>query len=163
MPAAEIVEADLSRVEHQQAVVELTDAYARDPMGNGQPLSDEVRDSLIAGLRRHPTTLVFLGYVEGQAVGIATCFIGFSTFAARPLINVHDVAVLPEFRGRGLGRRLLEAVEQKARALRCCKLTLEVLENNRRARGLYESLGFAQAQYAEGAGGALYYAKSLHA
>jgi hypothetical protein len=37
------VEADLDRPEHQQAVLELTDAYARDPMGNGKPLSEKVR------------------------------------------------------------------------------------------------------------------------
>ena len=56
----EIVEADLARSDHQQAVVELVDAYARDPMGNGAPLAAEVRAALIPGLRRHPTTLIFL-------------------------------------------------------------------------------------------------------
>ena len=58
------------------------------------------------------------------AVGIATCFRGFSTFYARPTIYVHDLSVLPEQRGGGIGRRLLEAVAARARLLVCCKLTL---------------------------------------
>jgi len=161
MPTVEIIEADLDRAEHQRAVVELIDAYAADPMGNGRPLSADVRRDLIDGLRRHPTTLIFLAFQGGRAIGIAVGFLGFSTFHARPLINIHDLAVLADCRGRGIGRQLLEAVAEKARQLRCCKLTLEVQENNHRARRLYEAAGFAQAHYQEGAGGSLFYAKPL--
>ena len=161
MEPVEIVEADLSRAAHQQAVVELIDAYATDPMGDGKPLTAEVRSALIPGLRQHPTTLIFLAYQGDAALGIAVCFLGFSTFAAKPLINIHDLAVLPGYRGLGIGRQLLEAVERKARALGCCKLTLEVLEHNDRARRVYEAAGFAQATYQEDAGGALFLAKPL--
>ena len=157
----EIVEADLSRTEHQHAVVELVDAYAMDPMGNGGPLSADVRRALIPGLQQHSTTVIFLAYQGDKAIGIAVCFLGFSTFAARPLINVHDLAVLPSHRGQGTCRRLLEEVERKARAMDCCKLTLEVLENNHRARQVYEAAGFAQAVYEEAAGGALFLSKPL--
>jgi len=104
---------------------------------------------------------VLLAYVDAAAVGIATCFVGFSTFAARPLVNIHDLAVLPEFRGQGIGRELLEAVERVARERGCVKVTLEVLEKNRRARSVYEAAGFAQAGYAENTGGALFYSKPL--
>src|SRR5580658_6535475 len=124
MASIEIVEADLDRADHQQAVVELIDAYATDPMGNGRPLSAATRLELIPGLRRVTTSVIFLAYRERSAIGIAVCFRGFSTFAARPLINIHDLAVLRAQRGQGVGRRLLEAVERKARDLGCCKLTL---------------------------------------
>ncbi len=161
MQPVEILEADLNRAEHQHAVVELLDAYAVDPMGNGKPLSAEVRRALIPGLQQHPTTVIFLACKGGEAVGIAVCFRGFSTFAARPLINIHDLAVLPEYRGQGIGRRLLEEVERKARQMGCCKLTLEVQENNHRARRAYEAVGFAQAVYEEAAGGSLFLSKPL--
>ena len=161
MEAGEIVEADLTRVEHQRAIVELIDAYARDPMGDGKPLSAEVRRALIPGLQQHPTTLVFIAYQGGEPVGIAMCFRGFSTFAARPLINIHDFAVLPAHRGQGIGRRLLEAVERKAREMGCCRLTLEVQENNHDARRVYAAAGFAQAMYQDAAGGALFLSKPL--
>jgi GNAT superfamily N-acetyltransferase len=156
----EIVEADLDRAEHQRAIVDLTNAYALDPMGEGEPLPDDVRRALIAGLRQHPTTVVLLAYDGDDAVGIATCFRGFSTFVARPLLNIHDLTVLPAYRGRGVGRLLLEAVEEKARALGCCKLTLEVTERNYPARRVYERAGFAPAVYGEG-GGLVVFSKSL--
>jgi ribosomal protein S18 acetylase RimI-like enzyme len=156
----EVVEADLGRADHQAQVLALTDAYARDPMGNGGPLPPEVAERLIAGLRAHPTTLIFLAYADGEAAGIANCFRGFSTFYALPTINIHDLAVLPEQRGLGIGRALLEAVAAKGRALGCCKLTLEVQENNARARRLYESFGFRRAVYVESAGGGLYYSRT---
>jgi len=157
----EIVEADLNRDDHRHDVLKLIDAYALDPMGNGKPLPADVKKNLIPGLKKHPTTLILLAFSSGKAVGIAVCFAGFSTFAARPLINIHDFAVLPESRGSGVGRQLLAAVERKAREMGCCKVTLEVLENNHRALKVYAAAGFARATYTEAAGGALFFAKKL--
>ena len=77
-----VLRADLARPEHQKATLELLNAYAMDPMGDGQPLSESARRDLIPGLRQHPTTLVFLAYRDAEPVGLAICFRGFSTFAA---------------------------------------------------------------------------------
>ncbi|HYF91123.1 MAG TPA: GNAT family N-acetyltransferase [Symbiobacteriaceae bacterium] len=161
MQSAEIVEVDLNRPDHQQAVLEMMDAYSMDPMGDGHPLSAEARGDLIPGLRQHPTTLIFLAFAGEEPVGIAVCFRGFSTFAARPLINISDYFVRPEHRGHGAGRLLLEAVERKARETGCCKLTLEVQENNHRARRIYGAMGFAQTVHVAEAGGALFLSKPL--
>jgi GNAT superfamily N-acetyltransferase len=160
-PIVEIIEADLNRIEHQECVLELIDAYSRDPMGNGKALSAETRGNLIPGLQQHPTTLIFLAYQGHLAIGIAVCFKGFSTFNARPLINIHDLAVLPEYRGQGTGRHLLEVIEKKAIDLGCCKITLEVQEYNYRARRVYEAAGFVQAEYLKAAGGSLFLSKTL--
>lgn len=157
----QIIEADLDRAEHQRDVQFLTAAYALDPMGNGGPLPPDVIERLVAGLRAHPTTLIFLAYDRDRAVGLATCFRGFSTFAALPIINISDFAVLPDYRGQGVGRQLLAAVERKARALGCCRITLEVQENNETARHIYERAGFAHAVYGPTTGGSLYYRKPL--
>ena len=157
----EIVEAELERPEHSRDVVAMTAAYAMDVMGNGGPLPSEVLERLVPSLRDHPTTIVFLAYDGRKAVGIATCFLGFSTFAARPVINIHDLAVLPTKLGSGIGRDLLKTVARKAQELGCVKVTLEVQENNHRARHLYEAAGFAQAFYGETTGGSLFYDKAL--
>jgi ribosomal protein S18 acetylase RimI-like enzyme len=77
------------------------------------------------------------------------------------LVNISDYYVPQAERGRGIGRRLMETIEGRARELGCCKLTLEVQENNRRARRLYAAAGFAQAVYVAEAGGSLYLAKPL--
>jgi ribosomal protein S18 acetylase RimI-like enzyme len=137
-----VIEADLHEPQHQQAILYLINAYARDPMGDGQDLPAAVCDRLIPGLRQHPTSLVFLAFDAATPVGVAVCFVGFSTFAARPLINIHDLAVVPDYRGRGIGRLLLEHVEAKGRALGCCKLTLEVRADNYPAQRLYQRFGF---------------------
>jgi GNAT superfamily N-acetyltransferase len=158
----EILQADLDHRGHQQAVVTLLDAYARDQMGNGKALSNEVRRELIPGLQRHPTTIIFLAFQDKKAVGIATCFGGFSTFAARPLINIHDFYVIPEVRGQKIGHMILAAIEQKARDTGCCKVTLEVQQNNHRAQRIYEAAGFSRSVYVEAAGGALFLSKPLY-
>jgi GNAT superfamily N-acetyltransferase len=156
-----ILKARLDEPAHQRDVVAMTAAYAMDVMGNGGPLPAEVLDRLVPALQDHPTTLIWLAYADDRAVGIATCFLGFSTFAARPLINIHDLAVLPEYRGRGVSRALLAAVEEEARARRCVKMTLEVHGSNMRARSIYEQAGFGQGAHGGATGGFLFYAKPL--
>jgi ribosomal protein S18 acetylase RimI-like enzyme len=126
----------------QEAILELIDMYASEPIGGGQPMGDEVRARLIPGLREQPAGRYFLVFDDNAAVGVAICFLGFSTFRARPLLNIHDLAVHRDCRLQGIGRRLLAAIEEEARRLGCCKLTLEVRRDNTIAKGLYERLGF---------------------
>jgi len=156
-----IVQANLDDPRHRVAVLEMTRAYARDPMGNGRDLSEATQRELVQGLNAHPTTLIFMAFDEDEAVGIATCFVGFSTFAARRLVNIHDLYVATSYRRNGLGRRLLETVEAKARELGCCKLTLEVQEKNLIASHLYGSFGFVGGQYEPQAGTVLFREKRL--
>lgn len=125
------------------ALVQVLDAYARDPMGGGEGLSEEVKARLPQALAACPTAISWLAWVDGEAVGLLNAIEGFSSFAARPLLNVHDLAVLPAWRGRGLGRALLRAAEAHARQRGACKLTLEVLSGNTNAAALYASEGYA--------------------
>ena len=156
-----IIQANLDDPVHQKTVISLVDAYSQDEMGDGAPLRDEVRQRLIPALRLHPTTLILIAYKSEQPVGIAVCFRGFSTFAARPLMNIHDLSVLPGHRGEGIGQRLLQAVEEKARELGCCKLTLEVQEKNKRARKTYEAAGFIDSTYGENTGPCYFLSKPI--
>lgn len=137
-----VLEADFADPLHRSGILGIIDSYARDPVGGGEPLTEGVRETLVGALQAHPTTRIFLAFSGDRPVGAAICFVGFSTFAARPLLNVHDLAVLPDWRGRGVGRALLSAAEEHAREEGCCKLTLEVQDDNLPARGLYESFGF---------------------
>jgi GNAT superfamily N-acetyltransferase len=137
-----IIEADLNDPAQGESIVSLIDAYAQDPMGGGRPLPSEVTAKLMEGLRSQPGGLVLLAYCGDEPVGVAVCFRGFSTFAAKPLINIHDLAVKSGYRGRGIGRQLLDRVADAARRLGCCKVTLEVREDNVSARRLYEQVGF---------------------
>jgi ribosomal protein S18 acetylase RimI-like enzyme len=133
------------------AVLRLIDAYASDPRGGGKPLPPAVRERLVPGLAAHPTACVWLAFEGAAAVGVCVGFIGYSTFRARPLLNIHDLAVLPGQRGRGVGHALLAAAESHARAAGCCKLTLEVQEDNLPARRLYARFGFDDVRYGDSA------------
>jgi ribosomal protein S18 acetylase RimI-like enzyme len=144
----EIREAHLEHAADAAGFLAVLDSYAASVTGGGQPLDADVRRRLVPALLEQPGALLLLALSDGQVVGIASCFFGFSTFSARPLLNVHDLAVLPQFQGRGIGRALLAGAEARALARGCGKLTLEVLESNAGARRLYHELGFRDFELA---------------
>jgi len=138
----EIVRARYNEPTHAAALVELLDAYARDPAGGGEALSEFARNNLVAELATRPFIFSVLAFEGGAAVGLINAIESFSTFACRPLVNIHDVVVLPGHRRRGVAAQMFAEVEAIARERGACKLTLEVLSGNLSARTLYEKLGF---------------------
>ena len=141
-----ICRADYRNTRHASALVELLDAYARDPAGGGEPLSEFARTHVVLELARRPQAFSVLAFAGEQPVGLVNCIEGFSTFACRPLVNVHDVAVLPSHRGQRVAEQMLVLVQDIARERGACKLTLEVLQGNASAIRLYERMGFAGYQ-----------------
>lgn len=141
--------------------LDLLDHYMRSPSGTGKPMPPELRMRLPAELRQRPTVLSFLAYQNGRAAGLINCVEGFSTFAGKPLLNIHDIIVHEDFRRRGIARALLAHAEQAALARGCCKLTLEVLEGNSGARKAYAGFGFEAYQLDPAMGQALFMEKRL--
>jgi ribosomal protein S18 acetylase RimI-like enzyme len=121
---------------------DMLNQYASDPLGQATPLADEVLDKVLTDLHRHACAVAFLAFWDVQPVGFATCFLGYSTFKAAPLLNIHDIAVRADFRRRGIARRLIDAIAHEAGKMGCCRLTLEVREDNPAATALYRSCGF---------------------
>ncbi|HRF58499.1 MAG TPA: GNAT family N-acetyltransferase [Fimbriimonadaceae bacterium] len=134
--------ADLSSDTDVSAIVTMTQTYASDPNALGRPLGPDVEARLPEALRAHPGLVILLAWNDERPVGIAHCVLSFSSFRAAPVLNIHDLAVAPSERGRGVGKQLLEAVADTGRKLGCCKVTLEVSPKNP-ARAFYESTGFA--------------------
>lgn len=137
-----VLRADLNDPRHGDDLLAMLDHYARHPMGQSAPLADDVRARLIPALRDHPTTVALLAYDGAAPVGVALCFLAFSSFRARPILNIHDFAVHEDARGQGVGRQLMEAVFEAARQLGCCRVTLEVAVENEPAKRLYLRTGF---------------------
>lgn len=160
-PHLRICRADYHHPAHADALVFLLDAYARDAAGGGQPLSDFAKNHLVAELAARPQAFSVLAFDGTQPVGLVNCIEGFSTFACRPLVNVHDVVVLASHRGRRVGAQMLALVEEIARERGACKLTLEVLQGNRSAITLYERIGFAGYQLDPAMGNAQFLQKWL--
>jgi ribosomal protein S18 acetylase RimI-like enzyme len=163
-PAVRVVRADYANPSHAHALVAMLDAYARDPMGGGEGLSAFAKENLPSALAARPqafSVLAFVGESDDQPVGLVNCLEGFSTFACRPLVNVHDVAVLGGYRRQRIGERMLELAEHIARERSACKLTLEVLQGNAGAIKLYERMGFANYQLDPAMGHAQFLQKVL--
>ena len=141
-----VLRADYAHPDHALALVNLLDAYASDPAGGGKPLSAYAKTHLVSSLAARPQAYSVLAFDGDQAVGLVNCIEGFSTFACKPLVNVHDVAVLASHRGYGVAAQMLALAETIARERGAVKLTLEVLSGNASACKLYERIGFAGYQ-----------------
>jgi ribosomal protein S18 acetylase RimI-like enzyme len=143
------------------ALVDLLDAYARDPAGGGTPLDAAVLEGLPAALAARPQAFSVLAYDGEHAVGLVNCIEGFSTFACKPLVNVHDVVVLASHRGQGVVQQMFALVEREALKRGACKLTLEVLSGNAPALRAYEREGFEGYQLDPAFGHAVFLQKKL--
>lgn len=143
------------------ALVALLDGYARDPMGGSAPLGDEVREHLAKRLSDHPGAFSLIARSGNEPVGLANCLTGFSTFAARPLVNLHDLYVEKAHRGRGIGAGLFAAIETEAKRRGACKVTLEVLSGNETAQALYTAFGYQTYALDPAQGSAQFWEKTL--
>ncbi|MEN9996302.1 MAG: Mycothiol acetyltransferase [Pseudomonadota bacterium] len=161
MSALKVQRVDYLNAHDAQALVFLLDAYAQDPMGGGEALQPEAAARLCANLSCIASAASFIAWLDGKPIGLINCFEGYSTFKARPLLNVHDIAVLAAHRGQGVGHALLQAAEAHARSRGCCKLTLEVLSGNSPAMASYKRFGFEQYELDPAAGQAQFMQKWL--
>jgi GNAT superfamily N-acetyltransferase len=114
-------------------------------LGEYERLSHEIvatEDGLRAWLfGERPVAEVILAFVDGAVVGFALFFPNFSTFLGRPGLYLEDLFVVPEWRGRGIGQRLLRHLAGLAVERGCGRMEWTVLDWNEPARRFYERLG----------------------
>ena len=158
-----ILIADYHNPKHGSDMAHLLDSYAKDPMGGGEPLASSITENLAKELSKLPHAFTVLGYVGDKAAGLINCFEAYSSFKGKPLVNIHDVIVLEDFRGQGLSQFMLKKVEDIAKEKGCCKLTLEVLEGNEVAQNSYKKFGFSGYELNPATGRALFWQKPLSA
>ena len=114
-------------------------------LGEYEQLSHQVvateaalRDSLFG---ERPAAEVVIAHVDDVPVGFALWFHNYSTFLARPGLYLEDLFVLPEWRGHGIGRRLLTHLASVAVERGCGRMEWAVLDWNESAIGFYRKLG----------------------
>ncbi len=157
----EIRLADYQNPTDAAIVLELLNAYAEDPMGGGESLQEYTQQNLVKNLANIPHAFSVLAFVDGQPAALANCFETFSTFKCKPIVNIHDMTVVSEFRGKGLSLRVMDKVEDVARERGACKITLEVLEGNKVAQGSYLKFGFSGYELDPKMGQAMFWEKPL--
>lgn len=138
-----IQKVDLHNEIHCTELISLLNDYMNDPMGNNRPMDRTLAPQIISGLKVHSAYLGFFVLADDQYAGLANCNINFSTFQARPLINIHDFIVAPKFRNLGAGSFLLRGIVNYALKNDFCRVNLEVREDNLTAKALYRKMGFS--------------------
>jgi GNAT superfamily N-acetyltransferase len=84
---------------------------------------------------------VLIARLNGSPAGFALYFHNYSTFLAKPGIYLEDLFVLPELRGKGVGKALLTKLAQIARERNCGRLEWSVLDWNQPAIDFYQRIG----------------------
>jgi GNAT superfamily N-acetyltransferase len=99
---------------------------------------EKLRSSLFGDV---PAAEVLIAECDGKSAGFALFCHNYSTFLAQRGLWLEDLFVRPEFRGRGVGRRLLAQLATLAIARDCGRLEWVVLNWNESAIGFYRSIG----------------------
>lgn len=97
-------------------------------------------------LLEHPDSVIFTAVCGEKIAGYLMCQI------KRPKNNpvlreiesfyLDDLCVAPDFRGSGVGKKLMEAAEEHAKSIGCHNVTLNVWEFNENAKEFYQHLGY---------------------
>ena len=93
----------------------------------------------------HKVAEALIADYDSISVGLALFFTNFSTFLAKPGIYLEDLFVKPEFRGKGIGKKLLLELVKIAKERDYGRVEWAVLDWNEPAINFYKSLG-AKAQ-----------------
>ncbi len=153
--------ADLADPQDRAGMIAMLRMYHAEPMGAACELPMDRAERVAREVAARPGALVIVAWASPAdramdpkapdatnaltaltPAGYCLCFEGYSSFAAAPLINLHDVAVAPAFRGQGVVKMMFDAIEAEARRRGCARLTLEVREDNIPAIKAYKRFGF---------------------
>jgi GNAT superfamily N-acetyltransferase len=123
-------------------------AYRESGIGSDEEFTIEEARAQFARLRRYPSYRVFVASVDGGFTGTYALII-LDNLAKRGVKAgvVEDVAVLPEFQGRGVGRAMMEHARAECRKAGCYKMTLSSNLKRTGAHRFYDSLGFERHGY----------------
>ena len=111
--------------------------YEREPKAVVATEDDLLRD----GFGPEPKYRCIIADWDNAPAGFAFFFYNYSTWRGRPGIYLEDLFVLPEMRGKGIGKALLQHLAQIAVREKCYGIRWMVLEWNEPALRFYESLG----------------------
>ncbi len=95
---------------------------------------------------RHAQSVVFLAHEGGVPVGFTQLYPSFSSASMARIFILNDLFVNEDVRGKGVGRKLIGAAAEFAKAAGAVRLTLSTALTNSRAQAVYASLGWQRDQ-----------------
>src|SRR5215467_12458272 len=111
--------------------------YEREPNAVVATEAALIRD----GFSENPKYRCVIAEWNSQPAGFAFFFYNYSTWKGQPGIYLEDLFVLPQMRGKGIGKALLQHLAQIALRENCYGVVWQVLEWNEPAIKFYEALG----------------------
>jgi GNAT superfamily N-acetyltransferase len=111
--------------------------YEREPDAVVATEADIIRD----GFGAEPKYRCLIAEWNSTPAGFAFFFYNYSTWLGKPGLYLEDLFVLPEMRGKGVGKALLQKLAQIAVAENCYGMRWQVLEWNEPALKFYDTLG----------------------
>lgn len=146
MKEKQFVRVNLQDDVHCLQLLKLMNDYMNDEMGIGEPMPEHLGPKIIEGLRKHSGYVGFFVQIGDEFAALANCNLNFSTWKAKPLINIHDFTVSPNFRKQGVGLFLLDKIAEYAIEKGYCRINLEVRHDNFKAQNLYKKAGYKECQ-----------------
>ncbi len=161
MQQLSLLKVDYFNEKDMSILIKLLQMYANDPMGGGEAIDEQTIQKLPKAMQARDYLHSFIVFSEDTPIGFANCIESFSTFAATSILNIHDFAIIPSFRGQDISLYLMNGIEQFAKMKGYSKITLEVLEGNKSAVRAYEKAGFHGYQLSPEYGKAMFWQKYI--
>ena len=127
---------------------QILNLYAQPDMDNGKVLPLDSARRLFNELKKYPEYAIFVATSEGETVGTFSLLIMDNlVHRGTPSGIVEAIVVTPEYRGIGIGKKMMGFVMDRCREFGCYKLVLSTNLRRDKAHGFYESLGFRRHGY----------------
>lgn len=125
---------------------DLLDLY-RHLIPDDLPATPETQSDTYLQMLSHPGLSVLVGFSENRLVASCTVSVVPNlTRACAPYAMIENVVTHPDYRGRGIGEKLLTDAVELAWNAGCFKVMLMSGVQNKKAHAFYDRLGFARSK-----------------
>ena len=127
---------------------QILNLYAQPDMDNREVLSLDSARKILNKLKKYPEYTIFVATSNGETVGTFSLLIMDNlVHGGTPSGIVEAIVVAPEYRGIGIGGKMMGFARERCREFGCYKLILSTNLRRDKAHRFYESLGFERHGY----------------
>lgn len=130
-----------------ERVIPLVAGYlnaSADGLTETAPSSDQTErcERTLFELMKSKFAFCYVAQIDQEFVGFILLAWSFSISKGKPVLRIEALYTLPNYRNRGVGRRLIEFASEMAEGSNSARLQLETDDGNKPAKSLYEKTGF---------------------
>jgi len=134
-----MIEIKRASIIHLNILCPLFELYRKFYQMNGA----EIQAKAFLSLRlKQKDSLILIAFVDQQAAGFVQTYPSFSSVAMKPILILNDLFVNADYRKQGVAKKLMLAVEEKAKQNKIFSVKLATATNNSAAKALYQHLNY---------------------